>query len=178
MKKALVPALLLVLGSVVLGATVFPTPLATAAGGIPSMFVANDNQHPLPVEERNVDAAGNIKVHEQGTADVNVTNATLPMAPPQPVTGGGGGIAPALTCPVLEVLPVPVTATALQLAWSSGIQALRLRLSNSFVAEFWGPARTGDPSPLVLPLTRPVTFDVVECFGTGELGVFWVGNEP
>lgn len=43
MKKALVPALLLVLGSVVLGATVFRAPLATAAGGIPSMFVLRGN---------------------------------------------------------------------------------------------------------------------------------------
>ena len=31
----------------------------------------------LPVREQNLDAAGSIKVHEQGTADVHVTNPSL-----------------------------------------------------------------------------------------------------
>jgi hypothetical protein len=33
-----------------------------------------------PVEEQNVDASGHIAVHEQGVADVNVTNASLPVS--------------------------------------------------------------------------------------------------
>jgi hypothetical protein len=64
MKKAIVPALLLVLGSVVLGATVFPEQLARAAPGIQDVFVTNSTREPVPV-------------HEQGTADVNVLNAPL-----------------------------------------------------------------------------------------------------
>jgi hypothetical protein len=177
MKKAIIPAFLLVLGSTVLGATVLQEQLAWAAPPLPSVFVANDAASPVPAREQNVDADGNIKVHEQGTADVNVTNTSLPMAPLRPVTGGGGGITPALTCPMSKAV-FPVTATALQLAWSSTISAVRVWRGDSVIAEFWGPARTGDPTPLMLPLTRPVTFDRVDCFGSGELGVFWVGNEP
>ncbi len=33
-----------------------------------------------PVEEQNVDGSGYIAVHEQGVADVNVTNASLPVS--------------------------------------------------------------------------------------------------
>ena len=64
MKKAIITALLLVLGSVVLGATVFPEQLARATPGIQDVFVTNSTREPVPV-------------HEQGTADVSVTNAPL-----------------------------------------------------------------------------------------------------
>lgn len=36
------------------------------------------------MEEQNLDADGNIKVHEQGIADVNVTNTSLAVAPAEP----------------------------------------------------------------------------------------------
>jgi hypothetical protein len=69
MKKAITPALLLVLGSVVLGATMFPEQLARAAPGIQDVFVTNSTREPVPV-------------HEQGTAEVSVTNAPLRSGSP------------------------------------------------------------------------------------------------
>src|SRR5436309_15934899 len=70
MRKALIPAFLLLLGSAVLGATVLREPIARAAAPISSVFVTNDASHAVPV-------------HEQGTANVNVTNAggrVIPVA--------------------------------------------------------------------------------------------------
>ncbi len=61
MRRAIIPALLLVLVSVVLGATVFREQVAHAAAT-------------LLVREQNTDANGNIKIHEQGTANVNVSS--------------------------------------------------------------------------------------------------------
>jgi hypothetical protein len=63
MRRAIIPAFLLVLASFVLGATVFREQVAHAASAV------------LQVREQNVDGNGNIKVHEQGTANVNVANA-------------------------------------------------------------------------------------------------------
>jgi hypothetical protein len=81
MKKTLIPALVLVLTSVVLGATVFREQVARAAPGIQDVFVTNSTREPVPVHEQgtadvNV-ANAPLPVHEQGTADVNVTNAPL-----------------------------------------------------------------------------------------------------
>jgi hypothetical protein len=64
MRRAIIPALLLVLVSVVLGATVFRERVAHAAAT-------------LMVREQNTDANRNIKVHEQGTADVRVTGGAV-----------------------------------------------------------------------------------------------------
>lgn len=64
MRKALVPTLVLVLGSAALGATVFREQIASAAPGIQDVFVTNSTREPVPV-------------HEQGTAEVSVTNAPL-----------------------------------------------------------------------------------------------------
>jgi hypothetical protein len=75
MRRAIIPALLLVLVSVVLGATVFREQVAHAAAT-------------LMVREANTDAQGNIRVHEQGTANVqavlpsnsfSVTNTTFQL---------------------------------------------------------------------------------------------------
>ena len=65
MRKTISMAFLLVLGGV-LGATIFRTQVAGAS------------QPPASVREVNTDAAGNIKVHEQGTASVDITNTSLP----------------------------------------------------------------------------------------------------
>jgi len=78
MRKAVIPVSLLLLGTV-MGATVFQGQVAHAAAGILSVFVTNGPSHPVPVQEQNLDANGNIKVHEQGTANVNVTNTTVPV---------------------------------------------------------------------------------------------------
>ena len=66
----------------VLGETGLPSPLASAKpDGVPGFFITNDPSHPVPVVEQNLDpTTGNaIRVHEQGTVDVNVTNGTLPV---------------------------------------------------------------------------------------------------
>jgi hypothetical protein len=58
---------------------VFQGQAARAASSILSVFVTNGPSHPVPAQEQNLDASGNIKVHEQGTANVNVTNTTVPV---------------------------------------------------------------------------------------------------
>ena len=60
--------------SVVLGATVFSTPLAWAAQAVDATIIG-------PLDN------GNIRIHEEGTANVRVTNATLAAASKH---GGGG----------------------------------------------------------------------------------------
>jgi hypothetical protein len=67
MRRVIIPALLLILLSVVLGATVFREQVAQAAAT-------------LMVREQNTDANGNIKVHEQGTAAVHVNNLPATQA--------------------------------------------------------------------------------------------------
>ena len=49
MRKAVIPAFLLLLGSLVLGATVLREPIARAAMPITSVFVTNDSGHAIPV---------------------------------------------------------------------------------------------------------------------------------
>jgi hypothetical protein len=70
-RKALVSAILLLVLSFVLGATVFREQVANAAraAGALNVFVGNDDAHPVPV-------------HEQGTAAVHVDN----FPPSQAVT--------------------------------------------------------------------------------------------
>ncbi len=80
MRQALIAVFVLVVGSTVLGTTVFREPLADAAGGIPSILVANKPSEPVPVQEQNLDANGDIKVHEQGVANVNVNGVVTTQA--------------------------------------------------------------------------------------------------
>jgi hypothetical protein len=68
MKKWLFVALLVV-GATVLGATVLKEPIANAAQIVDANIIG-----PL-------DGQGNVKVHEQGTANVNVTNAGVSVQP-------------------------------------------------------------------------------------------------
>ena len=82
MRKALVVALLLV-GSAALGATVLREPLAQAASPFTNVIVGNTSTNPVPVAEQNLDGNGNVKVHEQGTANVNVTNSSVPVSAAQ-----------------------------------------------------------------------------------------------
>jgi len=86
-RPALIGALLLVGVGVVLGTTVFRTEIAQATGLAQSVTVNNTAADPVPVREQNLDG-GNIRVHEQGTANVNVTNSALNVA-------GNVGLAPA-----------------------------------------------------------------------------------
>ncbi len=158
--------------------------LAVVAAGLGALFVGGEwassapaVQPPLPVQEQNLDADGNVKVHEQGVADVNVTNASLPVAPPEPITGGGSTLG--IGCPSSSTQAEPIVASALQIAWlGGGVTTIRLLLGDSVVARFVGPGISGDSSSLVLPLTRPVAFTTIECSGTDGVVVSTVGNEP
>jgi hypothetical protein len=79
-------ALLVLLLSAVLGATVLREPIAYAASATPfqNVIVMNTDAQPVPVEQQgtanvdvtNADASGNIKVHEQGTASVQAVDRT------------------------------------------------------------------------------------------------------
>jgi hypothetical protein len=74
MRKALIPAFLLVVAAIVLGSTLFREQLAQAATPFTNVIVGNTTSNPVPVAVQNTDTSGNINVHEQGTANVNVTN--------------------------------------------------------------------------------------------------------
>ncbi|MGF1429222.1 hypothetical protein [Kitasatospora sp. LaBMicrA B282] len=77
---ALGSSALLMSGAALAGGVVFHAPVAAAAEHALDVLVTNDAAHPVPVQEQNTDANGNIKVHEQGTANVNVTNSALPVS--------------------------------------------------------------------------------------------------
>jgi hypothetical protein len=66
MRKALIPAFLLLLGSMVLGATVLREPLASAANPFMNVIGGNDASHPVPVQ-----AQGTVPVQQQGTVTVS-----------------------------------------------------------------------------------------------------------
>lgn len=181
MRKALLPAFLLVLGSAVLGATVLREPIANAGQQIANVFVTNDAAHPVPVRDQNVDAGGNLKVHEQGTADVNVTNTSLPVAEPVITDGGGawssGGGEPSTPFPT-------VSATALSIHMTTGAGGVQFLYQGHVVAHFLGPsAILPGQSDIDLALTRPIEFDQLVCFGSlagpgGSCAVSWVGAKP
>jgi hypothetical protein len=63
MRKALMPAFLLLLGSALLGATVLHEPLAHAAQAI---FISNDASNPVPVQEQSTDENGNSRFTSRG----------------------------------------------------------------------------------------------------------------
>ncbi len=79
MRKAVVLGVLVFCGSAVLGATVLRQPLAEAASPFTAVIIGNTSSNPVPVKDQNLDGNGNLKVHEQGTASVNVANASLPV---------------------------------------------------------------------------------------------------
>jgi hypothetical protein len=163
MKRWSFVALLLV-GATFLGATVLREPIASAAQSISANIVS-----PL-------DGNGNVAVHERGTADVNVTNRSVAVTPPTPVTAGGGSLSyPGGT----EATFRDQTATAIAVHMDAGIGALRLFEGGTVAAEFTGPAH-GAASDVVLPLTRPITFNHVICDGNGGSNCIasWVGAEP
>lgn len=184
MKKILIPAILLLFGSTILGATLLREPIAGAARLAQSVVISNGPDQPVPVREQNLDAHGNVKVHEDGIANVNVTNSSLAVAPPAPVTSGGGSV----DIQVQNVLDChqfdsPQTASALSIQMTPNIADLVFEYGVSVVARFSGPANHGN-STIVLSLSRPITFDVI-CASNGsfppQLGfssVSWVGAEP
>jgi hypothetical protein len=110
-RRAIIGALLLIGVGIVLGTTLFRADIAQATGLAQSVVVGNTAANPVPVREQNLGGSGNIKVHEQGTANVNVTNSSLTVASPAPITGGSVNFPNG--CPTGNTLGRTVTATAL-----------------------------------------------------------------
>lgn len=137
------------------------------AAQITNVFVTNDTTHPVPV-------------HEQGTANVNVTNKNFAIAPAAPITDGGGffGLTGGLSADEAG------TASAVSVHLADGVSFLQLKYggaNGTSVAYFLGPAGGGNSS-ITLALTRPISFDWVNCDGvettTTACTMSWVGNNP
>ncbi len=82
-RKSMIGGLVLVGIGVVLGTTVFRNDIAQATRLAPAptnVVVTNAPAQAVPTREQDLDGNGNIKVHEQGTAAVNVTNSSLTVA--------------------------------------------------------------------------------------------------
>jgi len=76
-RQAGLMALLLVSVGVVLGVTVFRSDIAQATGLAQSVTVDNTPAQAVPVREQDLDASGNIRVHEQGVVRDDHTNITF-----------------------------------------------------------------------------------------------------
>jgi hypothetical protein len=145
--------------------------LATGSGSavaaqITNVFVTNDASHPVPVREQNRDASGNIKVHEQGTANVQLAPVTTGANTFILCSGEGSEVAR------------QGVATALVIHMESGVRGVDFLNGGSAVISFEGPS-DGGPSDVILPLTRPIQFDRIGCGSDdAQNGVFvsWAGN--
>jgi hypothetical protein len=165
---------------------------SAVASQISSVFVTNTADHPvpvngtvtvaapttspLPVQETNTDANGAIKVHEQGTANVNVTNSSLTVAAPTPVTGGGDAASlPASAGSATDV--GSQTATALTIHMGAGVEQIAFETAGGGIsAAFSGPGLGGN-SDILLSLPRPISFSRILCNGASDsCAVGWVGN--
>jgi hypothetical protein len=173
-RRASISALLLIGVGVVLGATVFRTDIAQATGLAQSVTVNNTAGNPVPVREQNLDGSGNIKVHEQGTANVNVTNSSLTVASPAPITGGA--LEWSTPCPVTFPFGT-VVASALTFHLSAAVVSVEFRTGNSIAFSAFGPA-SGGPADVNLALARPISFDTIACTGSGTFAGGIVGNSP
>src|SRR5262245_35221586 len=163
--------LLVVVGATILGATVLREPIASAAQNVGATIIG-----PL-------DASGNLAVHEQGTANVNVTNSNLSIAPPAPVTAGGGGTT---TCPVCVAghFRDIQTATALAIKMDTNVESVALELDEPnhdpvVSAFFVGPRDSGNDT-VELSLPRAIRFNRFLVFSdndTATASLSWVGAE-
>src|SRR5262245_49272884 len=128
------PLIALLCGAVFLGATVFSGPIATAAQNVGTTSIGPlDNQ-------------GNVKVHEQGTADVKVTNSSLNVSvqQPQAIISGGAGIVAFVGSPVSG----KHQASGLSIGMDDGVGSVQFEWvdeSETFLsAMFIGPLLKGD----------------------------------
>jgi hypothetical protein len=172
-------ALLLVCVGIALGATVFRTDIAQATGldkAAQNVIVKNTPAEAVPVKEQNLDGDGNMKVHEQGTANVKVTNSSLTVASPAPVTDGA--IVVGIPCPTGFNFGGSVVASALTFHLSAGVERVTLRTGNNSIAYTAVGPGLGGPADIDLALDRPISFDTIECTGSGTVAGGTVGNSP
>jgi hypothetical protein len=135
----------------------------------------------MSVSEQNTDANGNIKVHEQGTANVNVTNTNLSIGQPAPVTGGVTQTPVVIVSPATDTLFATLqTATGLSITMPVGTTDIAFFDGPNEVAGFLGPG-VGGSSVINIALTRPIAFDRVDC-NAGPSGpscfFTWTGATP
>lgn len=156
--------LTLVLTIGLLMATGWGSAVADQVSQITKVFVTNDSAHPVPVQEQRTDANGNIKVHEQGTANANVTNDSANPVPvheqgtadvhvtndlnvgsPAPIIGGGGelvaqGNGQSVGFPDPSgTFPSgfrPITVTAIDIHMTSEIQDIRFTITRNIAPGF------------------------------------------
>jgi hypothetical protein len=136
---------LFVIGTALLGATVLREPIASAAQAVNANITG-----PL-------DGDGNVKVHEQGTANVHVGNANLPV--PESVTTAATEIPIAAPGEVKNVSVGSIDASTITIT----------NMGGRGLACVQGPARFGcemsfpleERSEIVLPLTQPVNVQAV-----------------
>jgi hypothetical protein len=118
----------------------------------------------LPVSEQNTDSNGYIKVHEQGTANVNITNSSLPVGSATPITGGSGSVH--LTGDSTFSPGQTFTATFLSIHMNSDANGIDFRLAGTRLILFDGPANAyGGVTDVNAPLSRPISFDSITCGG-------------
>jgi hypothetical protein len=175
-RQAGIGALLLICVGVVVGATVFRTDIAQATGLAQSVTVNNKPGNAVPVREQNLDGSGNVKVHEQGTANVNVTNSSLTVASPAPITAGAIGVG--LPSPAGFNFGGSVVASALTFHLSAGVEKVTLRTGSSSIAYTAVGPGLGGPADIDLAFERPISFDTIECTGSGTVAGGTVGNSP
>ena len=83
MRRRMVVLALLVVTGGILGGMVFHDGAASARSLAQAVLVSNTPAQAVPVREQDLDANGNVKVHEQGTASVEVSNGAgkpIPVA--------------------------------------------------------------------------------------------------
>ena len=118
---------------------------SAAAANISSVFVTNGSSNPVPVREQNLDGS-NIRVHEEGTANVNVTSVARLQAA---TTGASlGDVNTGNTGHGQEVIGLS-TAQALAFHMTSGVNSVELKDGSSVVADFWGPVHDGQADVVV-----------------------------
>ena len=167
MRRPLAFVALAVLAGVVLAATVFREEVAYAAQAVNATIVG-----PL-------DGGGNIKVHEQGTANVNVTNSGLSVTPQlasktfKTELNAGAGGETAQTFPTIDASLITVT-------WA-GSGSLRIRNGSNLLFELVSGGNAGEVATrdnVVLPFTLLLSVDTVflECDTDCAVSVSVVGR--
>lgn len=157
-------ALLVLLLSTVLGATVLREPIARAATPFTNVIVGNTTTNPVPVVQ-------------QGTEDVSTP----------PVTDGGGAVADVADSNSNQ-LATPVIASALMVFFSRGGGGImEFSYQGHEVLRVPNEAGFNDSDPGVtvnVPLTRAVKFDEIRCFipdfaiTPGSCAAFFAGATP
>jgi hypothetical protein len=166
---------------------------AAVPGGVSGdVTVQNTATNPVPVSGSvtvantpsvKIDPSGNA-VQLSGTADVNVKNSSLTVAPPSPITGGGGStdFGTDSSQNGIDGLGFTATASAIDIHVSSNVGSITITDNGHSVFEDNGPGEGGNAT-VQLALTRPIQFDTIECdvANTGtpiNCSVGWVGDTP